>query len=141
MGGGSTFVTFTPAWYFRVSVGPSHTARPQGRERKLREGRDVSEQHPLHACCVLGSPLTASHVSLHEQAAKVTQHPHFPTMPSMEPARSAQSRCCVTETRKSKVTHQVGMTRTRPASRAACSRAPLPGAEPAGQLGAPHTPH
>lgn len=120
MGGCSTFVTLTPAWYFRVSVGPSHTAHPQEREPELREGRDLSEARLLHACCVLRSPLTASHVSLHDQAAKVTQRPHVPTMPGTEPALSKQSRRCVTDT------HQVGGTCPRPTSRAAGFRLPGP---------------
>lgn len=91
MGGCSTCVTLTLARYFRVSVGPSHTAHPQARERELREGRDLSEARLLHACCVLRSLLTASHVVLHDQVAKVTQHPHVPMMPGAEPALSINS--------------------------------------------------
>lgn len=114
----------TPAWHCRVSVGPSHTAHPQGSSEEVR---DLSKQRLSHACCVLGSPLTASHVSLHDQAAKVTRHPHVHAMPSTEPVLSKQSPCCVTET------HQVdgvGEPAPGPPPALPASGAPLSGAEP-----------
>lgn len=52
---------------------------------------DLSEARLLHACCVLRSLLTASHVVLRDQVAKVTQHPHVPMMPGAEPALSINS--------------------------------------------------
>lgn len=69
-------------------MGPSHIARPWEEDQSSEKGRDLSKELLLHAYCVLGSPFTTSHVSLHAREGGQHSPSRVYTMPSTDQAIS-----------------------------------------------------